>query len=99
MSCKFVEYQIAFYGDHGDGSGPERVYTEDYVDILDHLGKYDTAFWALEGVLPSETFELEEVCRGSFGHCVEIYRRITGFKGLLIEPKRDRHYAIECLSV
>lgn len=99
MSCKFVEYQIAFYGDHGDGSELERIYTEDYVDILDHLGNYHSAFWALEGVLPSETFELEEVCRGSFDHCVEIYRRITGFSGPLIEPKHDTDYAIERLSV
>lgn len=96
MSCKFVEYQIARYGVYENGPSSS---VEDRITVEDDLGTgcLVTDFWALEGVLPSDTFELEEVCRGSFDHCVEIYRRITGFNGPLVEPKHNEEYAIERL--
>jgi hypothetical protein len=95
MSCKFVEYQIARYGVYENGY-------ESHIDrmsVEDDLEAQTEDFWALEGVLPSETFELFEVCRGSFSLCVKVYQHITGHETPLIQPDHRTEYAIERLSV
>lgn len=96
---KFVEYQIAFYDNSNfKHIGPHRVCTEqDYAEIED----FKNTFWALEGVLPSETFELQEVVSGPFDYCETVYRIITKSMSTasLIRPDHRTEYAIERLSV
>ncbi len=96
MSVKFLGYQISKYGNFDGYSGflVDRVYDDERDEEL--IGE---PFWILDGILPSETFELLEVCKGTFEDVTEMYRLITGHDVKLVEPTIATEYVLENLPV
>ncbi len=94
MAVKFIEYRIAKYGcfDGFVACDEDRMHDDSLNDEV--IGD---PFWSLEGIVPSEVYSPFEVCRGTFEHCVEVYRYITGHEAKIAEPGVKREYAVEGL--